>query len=200
MLVKIYPENPHPREVARVVEALRHDGVVICPTDGVYAFVCALSSQKAIDRIKTLRNRRNDELTLICDSLSRVSQYARVDNGQFRLLKRNLPGAFTFVLQASGQIPVKALGRRKTVGIRVPSNAIPVALVQELDMPLVTASVKTDDEVVEYAIDPELLEEHYGHQVDLVIDGGPGGLTPTTVVDLTTGEPEILREGAGALA
>ena len=200
MLVKIYPENPHPREVARVVETLRHDGVVICPTDGVYAFVCALSSQKAIDRIKTLRNRRNDELTLICDSLSRVSQYARVDNGQFRLLKRNLPGAFTFVLQASGQIPVKALGRRKTVGIRVPSNAIPVALVQELDMPLVTASVKTDDEVVEYAIDPELLEVHYGHQVDLVIDGGPGGLTPTTVVDLTTGEPEILREGAGALA
>ncbi|HIZ14948.1 MAG TPA: threonylcarbamoyl-AMP synthase [Candidatus Tidjanibacter faecipullorum] len=199
MLVKIYPENPHPREVARVVETLRHDGVVICPTDGVYAFVCALSSQKAIDRIKTLRNRRNDELTLICDSLSRVSQYARVDNGQFRLLKRNLPGAFTFVLQASGQIPVKALGRRKTVGIRVPSNAIPVALVQELDMPLVTASVKTDDEVVEYAIDPELLEEHYGHQVDLVIDGGPGGMTPTTVVDLTTGEPEILREGAGEL-
>lgn len=200
MLVKIYPENPHPREVARVVETLRHDGVVICPTDGVYAFVCALSSQKAIDRIKTLRNRRNDELTLICDNLSRVSQYARVDNGQFRLLKRNLPGAFTFVLQASGQIPVKALGRRKTVGIRVPSNAIPVALVQELDMPLVTASVKTDDEVVEYAIDPELLEEHYGHQVDLVIDGGPGGLTPTTVVDLTTGEPDVLRQGGGELA
>ena len=200
MLVKIYPENPHPREVARVVETLRHDGVVICPTDGVYAFVCALSSQKAIDRIKTLRNRRNDELTLICDSLSRVSQYARVDNGQFRLLKRNLPGAFTFVLQASGQIPVKALGRRKTVGIRVPSNAIPVALVQELDMPLVTASVKTDDEVVEYAIDPELLEEHYGHQVDLVIDGGPGGMTPTTVVDLTTGEPDVLRQGGGDLA
>ncbi len=200
MLVKIYPENPHPREVARVVETLRHDGVVICPTDGVYAFVCALSSQKAIDRIKTLRNRRNDELTLICDSLSRVSQYARVDNGQFRLLKRNLPGAFTFVLQASGQIPVKALGRRKTVGIRVPSNAIPVALVQELDMPLVTASVKTDDEVVEYAIDPELLEEHYGHQVDLVIDGGPGGMTPTTVVDLTTGEPDVLRQGGGELA
>lgn len=200
MLVKIYPENPHPREVVRVVETLRHDGVVICPTDGVYAFVCALSSQKAIDRIKTLRNRRNDELTLICDSLSRVSQYARVDNGQFRLLKRNLPGAFTFVLQASGQIPVKALGRRKTVGIRVPSNAIPVALVQELDMPLVTASVKTDDEVVEYAIDPELLEEHYGHQVDLVIDGGPGGMTPTTVVDLTTGEPDVLRQGGGELA
>ena len=200
MLVKIYPENPHPREVARVVETLRHDGVVICPTDGVYAFVCALSSQKAIDRIKTLRNRRNDELTLICDSLSRVSQYARVDNGQFRLLKRNLPGAFTFVLQASGQIPVKALGRRKTVGIRVPSNAIPVALVQELDMPLVTPSVKTDDEVVEYAIDPELLEEHYGHQVDLVIDGGPGGMTPTTVVDLTTGEPDVLRQGGGELA
>ena len=200
MLVKIYPENPHPREVARVVETLRHDGVVICPTDGVYAFVCALSSQKAIDRIKTLRNRRNDELRPICDSLSRVSQYARVDNGQFRLLKRNLPGAFTFVLQASGQIPVKALGRRKTVGIRVPSNAIPVALVQELDMPLVTASVKTDDEVVEYAIDPELLEEHYGHQVDLVIDGGPGGMTPTTVVDLTTGEPDVLRQGGGELA
>lgn len=199
MIVKIYPENPNPREVARVVEVLQHDGVVICPTDGVYAFVCALSSQKAIDRIKTLRNRRNDELTLICDGQSTVAQYARVDNGQFRLLKRNLPGAFTFVLQASGQIPVKALGRRKTVGIRVPANAIPVAISQELGMPLVTASVKTDDEIVEYATDPELLEERYGHQVDLVIDGGTGGLIPTTVVDLTMGEPEILREGAGEL-
>ncbi len=198
-MVKLYAENPNPRDVARVVETLRHDGVVICPTDGVYAFVCALSSQKAIDRIKTLRNRRNDELTLICDGLSTVAQYARVDNGQFRILKRNLPGAFTFVLQASGQIPVKALGRRKTVGVRVPANDIPVAIARELGMPLVTASVKTDDEVVEYATDPELLDERYGHLADLVIDGGLGGLTPTTVVDLTSGEPEILREGGGEL-
>lgn len=199
MMVKLYAENPNPRDVARVVETLRHDGVVICPTDGVYAFVCALSSQKAIDRIKTLRNRRDDELTLICDGLSTVAQYARVDNGQFRILKRNLPGAFTFVLQASGQIPVKALGRRKTVGVRVPANDIPVAIARELGMPLVTASVKTDDEVVEYATDPELLDERYGHLADLVIDGGLGGLTPTTVVDLTSGEPEILREGGGEL-
>lgn len=198
-MVKLYAENPNPRDVARVVETLRHDGVVICPTDGVYAFVCALSSQKAIDRIKTLRNRRDDELTLICDGLSTVAQYARVDNGQFRILKRNLPGAFTFVLQASGQIPVKALGRRKTVGVRVPANDIPVAIARELGMPLVTASVKTDDEVVEYATDPELLDERYGHLADLVIDGGLGGLTPTTVVDLTSGEPEILREGGGEL-
>lgn len=199
MFVKLYPENPNPREVERIADVLRRDGVVICPTDGVYAFCCALTSQKAIDRIKTLRGRRSDELTIVCDGLSNISEYARVDNVQFRILKRNLPGPFTFIMQASGRIPGKALGRRRTVGVRVPANPIPVAVVRELGVPLVTASVKDPDEVVEYTTDPELIYERYGNAVDAVIDGGYGTLVPTTVVDIVSGQPEVLREGGGKL-
>lgn len=199
MMIKIYPENPNPKEVERVVEVLRNDGVIIYPTDGVYAFGCSLGSYKAIDRIKAIRNKRDDELTIVCDGLSNISEYAKVDNVQFRILKRNLPGAFTFVMQASGRIPTKALGRRKTVGVRVPDNNIPIAIVRELGMPMVTASVKDPDQTVEYTTDPELIEERYGKTVDLVIDGGYGNIVPSTIVDITTDEPEIIREGIGEL-
>ena len=200
MLVKIYPENPNPKEIDRIVEMLRNDGVVIYPTDGVYAFGCALSSLKAIERIKTIRGKRDDELTIVCDGLSCISEYARVDNGQFRIMKRNLPGPFTFILQASSRVPVKALGRRKTVAVRYPANNIPVAIVERLGVPMVTASVKDPDEVTEYTTDPELIHERYARQVDAVIDGGYGSVVPTTLVDLISGEPEILREGGGDLA
>ncbi len=199
MFVKIYPENPNPKEVRKIVDILNADGVIIYPTDGVYAFGCSLSSVKAIERIKSIRQKRDDELTIVCDGLSNISEYARVDNVQFRILKRNLPGLFTFILQASGRIPNKALGRRKTVGVRVPDNAIPIAIVEELGVPMVTASVKDPDEIVEYTTDPELIEERYGKSVDAVIDGGYGANVPTTVVDITSGEPEILREGGGEL-
>ncbi len=199
MIIRIYPENPNHKEVVKVVEALRSDGVIIYPTDGVYAFGCSLHSIKAIDRIKAIRNKRDDELTIVCDDFSRVSEFARMDNAQFKILKRNLPGAFTFILKASGRVPDKALGRRKSVGVRIPANGIPVAIVRELDFPLVTASVKDPDEVIEYTTDPELIYERYGHAVDMVIDGGYGDNTPTTMVDLTTDEPEIIREGGGEL-
>lgn len=199
MLVKIYPENPNEKEIARVAKVLADDGVIIYPTDGVYAFGCSLHSIKAIDRIKAIRNKRDDELTIVCGSLSRIADYARVDNTQFRVLKRNLPGAFTFILQASGRVPDKALGRRKTVGVRIPANQIPVHIVEELGIPLVTASVKDPDEVIEYTTDPELIWERYGRQVDMVIDGGYGNNIPTTMVDLTSDEPEVLREGGGEL-
>lgn len=199
MLIKIYPENPNPREIRKVVDALNADGVVIYPTDGVYAFGCSLKSLKAIDRIKQIRNKRDDELTIVCESLSHISDYARVDNSQFKTLKRNLPGAFTFILNASGRIHEKALGRRKTVGVRIQSNAIATEIVRELGYPMVTASVKDPDEIVEYTTDPELIHERYGSVVDLVVDGGYGDIMPTTLVDLTTDEPEVLREGRGEL-
>lgn len=199
MFVKIYPENPNPKEIGRIVDILRNDGVIIYPTDGVYAFGCSIASQKGVERIKTIRNKRDDELTVVCDGLSGIAQYARVDNAQFKILKSNLPGAFTFILQASGSVPGKALGRRKTVGVRVPANPIPIAIVGELGVPMVTASVKYPDDTVEYTTDPELIYERYGKLVDAVIDGGYGEQVPTTLVDITSGEVEVLREGAGIL-
>ncbi len=197
MLVKIYPDNPSRRETDRVADILRDDGVIIYPTDGVYAFGCSARSVKAIDRIKSIRGKRDDELTIVCESLSRIAQWARVDNVQFRVLKRNLPGPFTFILKASGSVPDKALGRRKTVGVRMPANPIPLEIVRSLGFPMATASVKDPDEVVEYTTDPELIWERYGGTVDAVVDGGYGTNVPTTMVDLTGDEPEILRYGGG---
>ncbi len=183
----------------RITEILHNDGVIIYPTDGVYAFGCSLHSIKAIDRIKAIRNKRDDELTIVCESISRISDWARVDNAQFKVMKRNLPGPFTFILQASAKVPDKALGKRKTIAVRIPANTIPVAIVAELDIPMVTASVKDPDEVIEYTTDPELIWERYGRLVDAVIDGGYGDNIPTTMVDLTDDEPGILREGGGEL-
>lgn len=200
MMIKIYPQNPSPKEIERVTEILRGGGVIVYPTDGVYAFGCSLANNKAVERLKALRNRRNDQLTIVCENLSRVSEYAVVDNAQFRILKNNLPGAFTFILKASSRIPDKALGKRKNVGVRIPDNNIALAIVAELGIPLATASVKDETLEEEYTTDPELIEERYGHLVDAVIDGGYGSFTPTTLVDLSEGEAEIIREGGGDLS
>lgn len=199
MLVKIYGQNPSERELKRVVEALERDGIVIYPTDSVYAFGCSLRSAKAVERLRRLRGRSEAPLTVVFDSMARVAEYCRVDNAAFRILKRNLPGPFTFVLPASSRIPDKALERRRTIGIRIPAHPVARAVVEALGCPMVTASVKDDDEVVEYTTDPELIEERYGRDVALVIDGGMGDNVPTTVVDLTGDEPEILREGRAEL-
>lgn len=199
MLVKIYGQNPSERELKRVVEALERDGIVIYPTDSVYAFGCSLRSAKAVERLRRLRGRSDAPLTVVFDDIAGVAEYCRVDNAAFRILKRNLPGPFTFILPASSRIPDKALERRRTIGIRIPSHPVARAVVEALGCPMVTASVKDDDEVVEYTTDPELIEERYGREVSLVIDGGMGDNVPTTVVDLTGDEPEILREGRGEL-
>ena len=193
MLVKIYGQNPSERELKRVVEALERDGIVIYPTDSVYAFGCSLRSAKAVERLRRLRGRSDAPLTVVFDDIAGVAEYCRVDNAAFRILKRNLPGPFTFILPASSRIPDKALERRRTIGIRIPSHPVARAVVEALGCPMVTASVKDDDEVVEYTTDPELIEERYGRDVALVIDGGMGDNVPTTVVDLTGEEPEILR-------
>ena len=199
MLVKIYGDNPSERELKRVVEALERDGIVIYPTDSVYSFGCSLRSAKAVERLRRLRGRSEAPLTVVFHDIAQVAEYCRVDNAVFRILKRNLPGPFTFLLPASSRVPDKALERRRTIGIRIPAHPVARAVVEALGCPMITASVKDDDEVVEYTTDPELIEERYGREVSLVIDGGMGDNVPTTVVDLTGGEPEIVREGRAEL-
>lgn len=198
-LVRIYPQNPSEREIARVVKVLESDGVVIYPTDGVYAFGCLLKSAKAVERLRALSGKEEKLLSIVCSDISMVDKFTRVDNSQFKILKRNTPGAFTFILEASNKVPDKAISGRRTVGVRIPDNNIPLAIVERLGFPLATASVKDDDEVVEYTTDPELIAERYEGMVDMVIDGGYGSLVPTTLVDLTGDEPEILREGGGEM-
>lgn len=198
-IVRLYPQNPSEREIERVVKVLENDGLIIYPTDGVYAFGCSLRSAKAIERLRTLCGKDEKMLSIVCADISMVDKFARIDNSQFRILKRNTPGAFTFILEPSSKVPDKALSGRKTVGVRIPDNNIPLTIVERLGFPLATASVKDDDEVVEYTTDPELMAERYEQEVDLVIDGGYGSLVPTTLVDLTGEEPEILREGGGEL-
>lgn len=199
MLVKIYGDNPSERELKRVVEALERDGIVIYPTDSVYAFGCSLRSAKAVERLRRLRGRSEAPLTVVFHDIAQVAEYCRVDNTTFRILKRNLPGPFTFLLPASSRVPDKALERRRTIGIRIPAHPVARAVVEALGCPMITASVKDDDEVVEYTTDPELIEERYGREVSLVIDGGMGDNVPTTIVDLTGDEPEIVREGRAEL-
>lgn len=199
MLTKIYDENPSEKELRRVVDALERDGIIIYPTDSVYAFGCSVRSVKAIDRLRRMKGKGAAEFTLVFENIAQVAEYCRVDNAAFRILKRNLPGPFTFVLPASARVPDKALERRRTIGVRIPSCAVARAVVGALGCPMVTTSVKDDDQVVEYTTDPELIHERYGQEVALVIDGGIGDNVPTTVVALTDDGPEILREGKGEL-
>ncbi|WP_289061765.1 L-threonylcarbamoyladenylate synthase [uncultured Alistipes sp.] len=197
-MIKIYAQNPNEKAVARVADVLRSDGVIVYPTDSVYAFGCSIRSPKAIERLRALSGKKGDEFSIVCPDLSTISAYARVDNAVFKVLKRNLPGPFTFVLNASGKVPDKFLEKRKTVGVRIPDHAVALAIVEALGHPLVTASVKDSEE--EYTTDPSLIEERYGSAVDAVIDGGYGLCVPTTVVDCTDeSDIVVLREGIGEL-
>ena len=197
MLTKIYPRNPSERELRKVVAALECGGIVVYPTDGVYAFGCSLGAPKTVDRLLGLRGKERREATLVFDGIARLAEYCRVDNAAFRVLKRNLPGPFTFLLPASSRVPDRALSRRKTIGAHIPANPIARAIVEMLGAPLVSVSVK--DEQTEYTTDPALIDERYGRTVALVVDGGMGEASFTTVVDLTDGEPVLLREGRGEL-
>jgi tRNA threonylcarbamoyl adenosine modification protein (Sua5/YciO/YrdC/YwlC family) len=199
MQVKIWPDNPNPKQIAHAAEVLRADGVIVYPTDSVYAFGCSLHNPKAIERMRAIKGKDASVFTLVFDSLARIADFAKVDNAQFKVLKHNLPGPFTFLLTPLSRVPEKALARRKSIGVRIPSGTIARALVEELGCPMLTTSVRDDDEFTEYTTDPELIHERYGRVVDMVIDGGFGASTPTTVVDLTGDEPEILREGLGEL-
>ncbi len=199
MLIKIYPVNPSEKHLAQVVRCLGEGGVVIYPTDSVYGFGCSLGSPRGIERLLALSGKELGSLAIVCEDLSRIAEYARVDNPTFKLLKRNLPGPFTFLLKPSSRMPDKAMGKRKTIGVRIPANPVALAIVAGLGCPMLTTSVKDPDQVIEYTTDPELIEERYRTQVDMVIDGGYGDNIPTTLVDLSDGEAEIIRQGKGEL-
>lgn len=198
--LKIYEENPNATEIGKAVEVLREGGIVIYPTDTIYALGCDALNVRAVERICRIKgiNPQKVNLSIICRELSWVSEYAKLNNLYFKLLKRNLPGAFTFILPMSSSLP-KIYKNRKTVGVRIPDHAITLALVEALGNPLLTTSVSVDDEEPEYGTDPELIAERYESVADLIIDGGEGGTIPSTTVDCTGDEPVVLRKGKGDL-
>lgn len=200
MLIKIYPDNPNMKEIRRVVDVLKEGGLVIYPTDTVYAIGCDALNVRAVEKICQIKgvNPQKANLSIICYDLSNISAYAKVSNYAFKLMKKNLPGPFTFLLPTSSELP-KIYKHKKEVGIRVPDNTIIRELVHELGNPILTMSVHDEDDVIEYSTDPELIDEKYAEIVDLIVDGGYGGTEPSTVVDCTSDEFEIVRQGKGEL-
>jgi len=200
MLLKLYEDNPNPVQIRHIAEVVRNGGIIIFPTDTVYAFGCNIFNAAGVEFISRLKNKdlRRSELSFICHELSEVSEYAKMDDQAFRLMKKNLPGPFTFILNGSSKLP-KLFKNKKTVGIRMPNNAIALAIVKELGNPMMTSSIFTDEDSTEYYTDPELIDEKYGLKVSIVIDGGMGGSQHSTIVDCTGDEPEVVREGAGEL-
>ncbi len=200
MFLKIYPENPNPREIQKAVDCLENGGIIIYPTDTIYGIGCDIFKQKAVERITELLGdkKKKSAMTFICYDLSNLSDYTKpLDNSTFKVMKRVLPGPYTFILEANNKVPKIIQSQKKTVGIRVPDNTIIREIVRLLGHPILSTSVKDDDEVVEYTTDPELIYEKYGDRVDMVIDGGYGDNIPSTVVDCTGGSIEVLREGKG---
>ncbi len=200
MIVKLYSENTSEKELKRICDILQSGGVVIYPTDSVYAIGCAIGSVKGVDKLQKLSGKDANELSLIFDSISRVAEYCKVENSIFKLLKRNTPSAITFILKSLSRIPDKVIAKRKTIGVRIPSNNIARALVEMLDEPILTTSLKGGDGVEEeYLSDPELIHEEWGNHVDCVVDGGVGQITPTTIVDVSDSEVVIVRQGDSEL-
>ncbi len=197
--IHIHPENPEERKILHVVSALRDGAVVIYPTDTIYGMGCDIHNARAVERvarIKGIKPQKND-FSFICYDLSHIADYARVDNAAFKIMKRLLPGPYTFILDANNHVPKLLNTNKKTVGIRVPNHAIPRRLVQELGNPIITTSIKDDDEIVEYPTDPEIIFERFQHIVDIVIDGGYGGNVPSTIVRAVGADVEVVRAGLG---
>ena len=199
-LIKLYEQNIEQRKLDKIVEVLRDGGVIIYPTDTVYGIGCDIFNLKAVEkvcRIKGIDPNKNN-LSFICYDLTDISQYTKpFDTATFRVLKKALPGPFTFIFNASNHVPKLLSSKKKTVGIRVPDNRIAREIVRALGNPIVSASIRDEDEIVEYSTDPELIHEKFGDMVDLVIDGGYGENVPSTVVDLTTGQFDVIRQGKG---
>jgi len=203
LLLSINPDNPEGRKLNRVVEILREDGVIIYPTDTVYAFGCLCTANKAIERISRLRglDPKKAMYSIICEDISQAANYtSQIENHIFRLIKNHTPGAFTFILKGGKQLPKLLKNRKGSIGVRIPNNQIALELVRLLGEPMMTASLKIeDDEIQEYLSNPSLIFESYQKQVDAVIDGGVGGLVPSTIVDCTVDPPLLVREGQGVL-
>ena len=192
-IIRLYEDNPNPRDLRRVAYALEAGALVIYPTDTYYALGCLLTCVKTIGRLKELKGKDNDNLSIVCCDLSGLSDYARVDNAVFKLLKANTPAPVTFILNASGAVPNKFLDRKKSVGIRLPDNPITRAIVETAGVPLVSSTLVSTDAPL--SGDPSLLWDEYGDRVDLMIDGGTAPMRPSTVVDLTGSEPLLVRQG-----
>ena len=202
MFIRIYPENPNPVQIRKVVNVLEQGGIIIYPTDTVYAMGCSIKATKAIEKIARFKglNPLNPDLSIIFHDMSQLSEYTVIrDNNIFKLLKKNLPGPFTFLVQANSQIPKLFRNKKKTVGIRIPDNNIVLQLVRELGTPIITTSVHDQDEMIEYTTDPELIYEKYRDFADAVIDGGYGKNEASTIVDCTGEEIKIIRQGLGEL-
>ncbi len=199
--IKIYPENPNPKAIQKVVNVLKKGGLIIYPTDTVYGLGCDITNIKALERIAKIKGVKLEKsnFSFVCEDLSNLSDYVKqLDSTTFKILKRALPGAYTFILPGSKQLP-NPFKKRKTVGIRVPDNSIALTLVSALGNPIVSTSIRDDDDIVEYTTDPELILEKWDNLVDIVIDGGYGGNEASTIIDLSVEPPEIIREGKGSL-
>ena len=202
-LLKMYPENPDPRKITKVVDVLSKGGIIIYPTDTVYGLGGDIFNPKALDRVRQIKGikGKNLNLSFICYDLSHLSEYTRrVTTPIFKIMKKGLPGPYTFLLEASTKVPKILNANKKTVGIRVPDNNIPREIVRELGNPIITTSIHDEDEILEYSTDPELIHEKFDQLVDIVIDGGSGNIEASTVVDCTSGEPELVRQGLGDFA
>ena len=199
--LKIYEDNPNEAAIKKVLEVLKNGGVIIYPTDTVYGLGCDITNTKALERVAKLKGIKLEKanLSFICYNLSHISDYVKqIDTATFKLLKRALPGPYTFILPGNNDLP-KVFKNKKTVGIRVPDNSIIRAIIKELGNPIISTSIHDDDEIIEYSTDPELIFEKWQNKVDLVIDGGYGDNIPSTIIDLSGNEPEVIREGKGSL-
>ena len=200
MLLKIYPVTPNPKDIQQVVDVLKSGGIIIYPTDTVYGMGCDITNGKAVEKIAHFRNVKVEKsnFSFVCSDLSHVSDYSKpISNPVFKLLKNYLPGPFTFILNANNNVPKYFKGKKKTVGVRIPDNSIVREIVRVLGNPIMSTSIHDEDDVIEYSTDPELIHEKYSDFVDLVIDGGYGNNLPSTIVDITSEIPEIIRQGKG---
>lgn len=202
MLLRIHPDNPSERQIRLVTECLGDGGIIIYPTDTVYGIGCDIFKSKAVERIAAIRGIKPEKarFSFICYSLSQLSDFCLpINNSIFKMMKANLPGPFTFILEANNNVPKLIQSKKKTVGIRIPDNPIPIEIVKTLGHPIMSASIHDEDEIIEYTSDPELIYEKYQELVDIVIDGGYGGNEVSTIIDCTSGDPEIFRQGKGIL-
>jgi tRNA threonylcarbamoyl adenosine modification protein (Sua5/YciO/YrdC/YwlC family) len=197
---KLYEENPEQKKISKIVEILQNDGVIIYPTDTVYAMGCSINSLRAIEKLARLKGVTpgKERFSLVFDSLSQISEYAKsIHTPIFKIIKKAVPGPYTFILHSSSKLPKLLNSSKKTVGFRVPDHNVPRIIVEQLGHPIITTSIRDDDEIIEYSTDPELIFEKFRDIVDVVIDGGYGKNTPSTIIDFTSGEPVVLREGLG---
>ena len=197
--IKLYNENPNEKEIAKIVEVLRNGGLIIYPTDTVYGLGCDITNTKALEKIARIKGVKLEKanFSFVCSDLRNLSDYVKqIDSSTFKLLKRALPGAYTFIMQGNNNLP-KDFKKKKTVGIRVPDNLIARTIVERLGNPIVSTSIYDEDDVIEYTTDPELIFEKWQNLVDIVIDGGYGDNTASTVIDLSGDEPVVIREGKG---